>query len=82
MDGEIGDIIWFCGEYIEDFYVDLCMFVSWCIFGMVNGMFGDFVLYMVNVVLVLMGLIVCVMGIYEIVYKEWFGGVVDNDDYV
>lgn len=49
---------------------------------MVNGMFGDFVLYMVNVVMVLMGLIVCVMGIYEIVYKEWSGGEVDNDDYV
>lgn len=66
----IGDVIWFCGEYIEDFYVDFDMFVIWCVKGKVNGIMGDLVLYMINVVFVLIGLIFKVMVMIEIVYVD------------
>lgn len=65
---------------MEDFYVDLEVLFIWWMFGDVNGMMGDLVLYMINVVFVLIGFIDWLIVDVEWVYVIWLGGEVINDD--
>ncbi len=78
--GAIGDITWFRGEHVEDFYADPQAPATWRTEGDANGTVGDLAPHMINCALALMGPIDRLIAEIETVHTSRPGGDVTNDD--
>ncbi|QFS83548.1 putative oxidoreductase YvaA [Roseivivax sp. THAF40] len=79
-EGAIGDITWFRGEHVEDFYSDPALPATWRAKGDANGALGDLAPHMINAALALVGPVRTVMAEIETVHAQREGGAVENDD--
>ncbi|SIS75549.1 Predicted dehydrogenase [Roseivivax lentus] len=79
-EGTIGEITWFRGEHVEDFYADPALPATWRATGDANGALGDLAPHMINAALALAGPIRTVMAEIETVHPTRGGDPVGNDD--
>ncbi len=80
-EGAIGDITWFRGEHMEDFFADPNSPATWRTDGDANGTMGDLAPHMINAALALIGPIASLVAEIETAHKTRPGGDVTNDDH-